>query len=120
MTETVEAPSPRKHKSKDYRRIAVEAAQASVAKQTAVHIAALEAMDAVADATDAVARAQAEQRQAMDVQAVKITAMVDLLGLEEAAARLALPSGQVRSLCRRKPADGPAENTDPPVQSPAA
>ena len=95
---------PRRHKSKDYRKIALEAAQASIAKQTAAHAATLQAIDAAHDAADVITAAQADHRRALDDVADRTTDLIDLIGLAEAAARLGMTPGQVRGLCRRSTA----------------
>lgn len=92
--------TPRAPKRKDYQRIALAAAQVSVRTQAAAHVRALQAADTVTAAASAVRDAELAHAQAVAAQTAAVAEVADLLGVDEAARRLDLTAGTVRSAQR--------------------
>jgi len=106
LTDMAETRAP---KRKDYGRIALDAAQASLGAQTAAHVAVLEAADDVTTADAALAAARAHHEQTVRAHAEKTAAFAKLIGHDDAAARLGLTPAQLRTLI--KPAGKPGRTT---------
>lgn len=100
-------------KRKDYTRIALDAAQASLTTQTAAHVAVLEAADTVTQADTALAAAHAHHEQAVRAHAEKAAAFTQLVGHDEAATRLGLTAAQLRTLLKPPGKTGRATPTVP-------
>lgn len=113
------ADGPRAPKRRDYERIALKAAEASLATQTAAHVVVLEAADDVTDADTALAAAQARRDTAARAHAVAASAFAQLVGHSEAAARLELSTSQLRTMLKTagRTTTPPADRT---VSSPCA
>jgi len=95
-------------KRKDYERIALDAAKASIAAQTAAHVAVLEAADGVAAADTALAHTQAHRDRAAHAHAEAAAAFAQLVGAGEAAIRLDLSPAQLRALTKTTRTASPA------------
>lgn len=94
------ATAPRTPKRKDYGRVALDAAQASLAKQTAAHVEVLKAADLVADAEAAVEAAEQTRQAAVATYNQSVYELVEMLGIAEASTRLESDIKTVRAAHR--------------------
>ncbi len=97
-------------KRRDYERIALDAAKATLTAQTAAHVAVLEAADDVANADTALSAAQARRDTTAQAHAGKVATFAALVGNAEAAHRLDLTPGQLRALTRTAHTTAPSQN----------
>ncbi len=107
-------------KRRDYTRIALDAAQASLTTQTAAHVAVLEAADDVTQADTALAAAHAHHEQPVRAHAGKAAAFATLVGHDEAATRLGLTAAQLRTLLKPPGKTGRTTPTTVPGSADAA
>jgi len=117
MTDGAPPRPPRKPKGRDYTRVAVAAARASLEAQTAAHVAVLQAADHVTTAEETVAAAQAALAGTVTTHARAVAAFVALVGVDEAATRLDLEAREVRALTRQAAPSPPATAATAPPQS---